>query len=196
MNAPMSSPALDAATAVAPEPTLAERIARLERRLDRQPDPNSMTLLVFSGDLDRLMAAFTIASGAAASGMSVSVFFTFWGAAALKRGGPQPGGKSLVERMFGWMLPGGFEHRPLSKLDFAGLGRLLMAREMRRKGIADLPALIDGAIEAGVRVYVCEMTLDMMGIRREELIDYPGLSVCGVASFVDMAAGGTNAFFI
>ena len=196
MNAPQPKP--DPATAIAggAEPSLVDRIARLERRVDRLPDPNNLTLLVFSGDLDRLMAAFTIASGAAATGMSVNMFFTFWGSAALKRGGAQPGGKTLVERMFGWMLPGGVDRLPLSKLDFAGMGRVLMARELKRKGIADLRGLIDGAIESGVRVYVCEMTLDMMGIRREELIDYPGLSVCGVASFVEMAAGGHNTLFI
>lgn len=196
MNAPQPKPELAAAIAGGAEPSLVDRIARLERRVDRLPDPNNLTLLVFSGDLDRLMAAFTIASGAAATGMSVNMFFTFWGSAALKRGGAQPGGKTLVERMFGWMLPGGVDRLPLSKLDFAGMGRVLMAREMKRKGIADLRGLIDGAIESGVRVYVCEMTLDMMGIRREELIDYPGLSVCGVASFVEMAAGGHNTLFI
>lgn len=196
MNAPQPKPELAAAIAGGAEPSLVDRIARLERRVDRLPDPNNLTLLVFSGDLDRLMAAFTIASGAAATGMSVNMFFTFWGSAALKRGGAQPGGKTLVERMFGWMLPGGVDRLPLSKLDFAGMGRVLMAREMKRKGIADLRGLIDGAIESGVRIYVCEMTLDMMGIRREELIDYPGLSVCGVASFVEMAAGGHNTLFI
>ena len=196
MNAPQPKPELAAAIAGGAEPSLVDRIARLERRVDRLPDPNNLTLLVFSGDLDRLMAAFTIASGAAATGMSVNMFFTFWGSAALKRGGAQPGGKTLVERMFGWMLPGGVDRLPLSKLDFAGMGRVLMARELKRKGIADLRGLIDGAIESGVRVYVCEMTLDMMGIRREELIDYPGLSVCGVASFVEMAAGGHNTLFI
>ena len=187
------SPAVpvDAAT-----PDLVERVAKLERQMARQPDPDSLTLLVFSGDLDRLMAAFTVASGAAATGMKVQMFFTFWGSAALKRGGAQPAGKTLVEWMFGWMLPGGLHRRTLSKLDFAGAGRALMAREMRRKGISDLPALIANAIEAGVQVFVCEMTLDMMGIRREELIDYPGMSVCGVASFVEMAANGHNCMFI
>lgn len=199
---PVSAPSRPAPTG-APAPAeaandadLAVRVARLERRVERQPDPNRLTLLVFSGDLDRLMAAFTVASGAAASGMQVNMFFTFWGSAALKRGAAQPGGKTLVERMFGWMLPGGIDRLPLSKLDFAGMGRALMAREMKRKGIADLRSLVEGAIESGVRVHVCEMTLDMMGIRREELIDYPGLSVCGVASFVEMAAGGTNTLFI
>ncbi len=94
--------------------------------------------------------------------------------------------------MFGWLLPGGLNRRPLSKLDFAGAGRALMAREMRREGISDLPALIDNAVEAGVQVYVCEMTLDRMGLRREELIDYPGMSDCGVASFVEMAVNGRH----
>lgn len=196
VNAPSLAPAAAHPPSASTQDTLPERVARLERQMARQPDPNSMTILVFSGDLDRLMAAFTVASGAAATGMHVQMFFTFWGSAALKRGGAQPGGKTLVERMFGWLLPGGLDRRALSRLDFAGMGRALMAREMRRKGISDLPALIANAIEAGVKVHVCEMTLDMMGIRREELIDYPGMSVCGVASFVEMAAGGHNCLFI
>ena len=153
MNAPQPKPDLATAIAGGAEPSLVDRVARLERRVDRLPDPNNLTLLVFSGDLDRLMAAFTIASGAAATGMSVNMFFTFWGSGALKRGGAQPGGKTLVERMFGWMLPGGVDRLPLSKLDFAGMGRVLMAqvgcqRQSRRslggcnEGCASSPRLV------------------------------------------------------
>ncbi len=126
--------------------------------------------------------------GAAACGLPASMFFTFWGAAALKKDGPQPHGKTLVERMLGWMLPGGLERRRLSRLDFGGAGRALLGREMRRKQIPDLQSLIDMAADSGVRLYVCDTTLHLMGIRLEELIDYPGREVCGVAQFVDLAA--------
>jgi peroxiredoxin family protein len=163
------------------------RLGALETRLDRGTG-EGFALLVFSGELDRLLAAFTVATGAAACGMPVSMFFTFWGAAALKKSGPQTAGKSLVERMFGWMLPGGLQRRRLSRLDMGGAGRALLGREMQRKQMPDLAALIALAAESGVRLYVCDSTLHLMGIRPEELIDYPGRQLCGVAQFVDLAA--------
>lgn len=170
---------------------LEKRLKVLESR-PATPAAEGLTLLVFSGELDRLLAAFTVATGAAACGMPVSMFFTFWGAAALKKVGTQPGGKSLVERMFGWMLPGGLQRRPLSRLDMAGAGRKLLGREMQRKQIPDLPALISIAAESGVQVYVCDMTLHLMGIRPDELIDYPDRKLCGVAQFVDLAANSRS----
>jgi len=175
--------------------SLQQRITALEQRV-APADVDGMALLVFSGELDRLLAAFTVATGAAACGMPVSMFFTFWGAAALKKAGPQVGDKSLVERMFGWMLPGGMERRALSRLDMGGLGRALLGREMRRKQIPDLPTLIALAAESGVQVYVCDTTMHLMGIRHEELIDYPDRKVCGVAQFVDLAANARTTLVI
>lgn len=168
-----------------------KRLRALESRATA-PVGEGVTLLVFSGELDRLLAAFTVATGAAACGMPVSMFFTFWGAAALKKPGPQSGGKSLVERMFGWMLPGGLQRRKLSRLDMAGAGRLLLGREMQRKQIPDLPSLIAIAAESGVQIFVCDMTLHLMGIRPDELIDYPDRRLCGVAQFVDLAANSRS----
>lgn len=179
--------------------TLRERIERLESQSERKPDKSEaeqLTLLVFSGELDKLLAAFVIATGAAACGMQVSMFFTFWAAAALKKRGPQAGGKSLVERMFGWMLPGGFSRQKLTKLDFCGLGRRMMRREMEKKKVADLPELVDAAKDLGVEIEICEMSMSLMGIRREELIDYPGMRFCGVAGFLERAAASNVTLFI
>ena len=173
-----------------------ERLQALERRAERGGDPNQLTIVVFSDALDRLLAAFTLATGAAACGKQVTMFFTFWGTSALKRGGPQARGKTLVERLFGWMLPGGFRRRRLSRLHLGGLGRLFMRREMRRKGVADVEELIEIAKETGVRVLVCEMAMSLMGIRQEELIDYPGLRPCGVASYLDIATQAGTSLFI
>ena len=94
------------------------------------------------------------------------------------------------------MLPGGLGRRALSRLDMAGVGRALLAREMRRKQIPDLPALIALAAESGVQVYVCDTTMHLMGIRHEELIDFPGRKVCGVAQFVDLAANARSTLVI
>lgn len=180
---------------------LRERLDALERQVaeqadSRQSDAEGLSLLVFSGELDRLMAAFTLASGAAACGMRVTMFFTFWGAAGLKKDGAQAGGKTLVERMLGWLLPGGLHRRRLSRLDMAGVGRSLMSREMRLKQIPDLSALIAMAAESGVEIHVCDMSMHLLGIRAEELIDYPGIRACGVAHFVDLAARSRTTLFI
>ncbi len=176
--------------------SLERRIEELESRLQRAPDANSMSMVVFSGELDKLLAAFVIATGAAACGMKVSMFFTFWASAALKKSGPQSSGKSIVERMFGWMLPGGYGKRKLSKMDMLGIGRRMMTREMAKKNVASLPELIDAAKELGVEINVCEMSMSLMGIRPEELIDYPEMGFCGVARFVEQSSSSNTTLFI
>ena len=178
---------------------LPQRFSALEaevRKLQSQsPDPNSLNLLVFDGSRDKLLAAFVIATGAAACGMTVKMFFTFWATPALRKGG-QIGRKSLVEWAFGWMLPASIHKTRLSKLDMGGLGRALMDREMNRKRIAGFQDLIQTAADLGVQISVCDMSMQLMGIRQEELIDYPGLGMCGVASFVDDAANANTTLFI
>ncbi len=176
--------------------SMERRIEELEKKSKSVADSNSLNLAVFSGELDKLLAAFVIATGAAACGMRVSMFFTFWGAAALKKAGPQIKGKSLVERMFGWMLPGGFRKQKLSKLDMLGVGRRMMAREMAKKNVASLPELIEIAKELGIEINICEMSMSLMGIQPEELIDYPEISYCGVARFVDQASSSNTTLFI
>lgn len=174
--------------------SLESRIQNLEERL--ATSSNSINLLVFSGERDKLLAAFVMATGAAASGIRVRMFFTFWGTACLKKSKAQVGRKSWIERAFGWMLPGGVNDTKLSKMDMCGIGRGLMNLEMKKKGVADLPQLIELAAELGVEIQVCEMSMDLMGIRREELIDYPSLSYCGVATFVDQASETNTTLFV
>ena len=151
---------------------------------------------MFEAHRDRLLAAFVMATGAAACGMEVNMFFTFWATSALKQGGPQLGKKSLVERAFGWMLPSSSQGTKLSQMDMCGIGRVLMDREMKKKNIADLDVLIKTAADLGVKISVCEMSMQLMGIRREELIDYPGIEFCGVAKFVEEAATANTTLFI
>lgn len=176
------------------------RLERLEALLSAQqasqPDTNRLNLLVFEGYRDRLMAAFILATGAAACGMEVGMFFTFWSTAALRKGGPQVGRKSWVERAFGMLLPASARKTKLSQMDMCGMGRLLMNREMKKKNIASLDELIATAGDLGVRIRVCEMSMQLMGVRREELIEYPYLEYCGVAKFVDEAASANTTLFI
>ena len=175
---------------------LLQRIAALEQKMQSVPDTNALCMVVFSGELDKLLASFVIATGAAACGMKVSMFFTFWGTAALKKKGPQSPGKTLVEKAFGWMLPGGFDKRKLSKLDMGGMGRMMMAQEMKKKNVSDLPTLIALAQELAVQLYICEMSMSLMGITREELIEDPDMKQCGVAHFLTLASEANTTLFI
>ncbi len=184
-----------------------QRFQELESRLEQmetlvrqmaadQSDTNQLNLLVFDGSRDRMLAAFVMAPGAAACGMEVRMFFTFWATASLRKGGPQVGKKSLVERAFGSMLPGSARKTRLSQMDMCGMGRFLMDREMKKKNVADLDELIETAAELGIKIQVCEMSMKLMGIRREELIEYPDLDYCGVANFVDQASSANTTLFI
>ena len=98
--------------------------------------------------------------------------------------------------IIGWMLPGGPKVRSLSKLQMGGMGRAMVEREMRLKGIAGLAEQMEMAKSTGIQILVCSMTMDLMGIRREELVEYPGLEVCGTTKFIDIAASGNVTFFI
>ncbi len=176
--------------------SLEQRIEELEKQCSNAPDANSISMVVFSGELDKLLAAFVIATGAAACGMNVSMFFTFWATAGLKKSGPQAKGKSVIEKMFGWMLPGGFHKRKLSQMDMMGMGRMLMSREMAKKQVPSLPELIQIAEDLEVSIDVCEMSMSLMGIRSEELIDYPSMNYCGVARFIEQSSSSNTTLFI
>ena len=174
---------------------LERRIEELERKAAVSPDTNAMTLLVLSGERDKLMAAFVMATGAAACGMQVRMFFTFWATAALRRSASGKG-KRWTERAFGWLLPACLQQTRLSHLDMFGLGRRLMDKEMKRKGVADLDSLVATAAELGVTIQICEMSMRLIGICQEELIDYPGLNICGIAQFVENVATDNTTLFI
>ena len=174
--------------------TRLDRLEALESTA-KESAKKSITLLVFSGELDKLLAAFTVATAAGAMGMNVSMFFTFWGTAALKRR-TVLANKTWVERAFGCLLPGGFERRPLSRLDMGGVGRLLLTREMKQKNISTLPVLIEQSAALGVEIYVCQTSMDLMGIGVEELIDYPNRNICGAAKFLQLANAAESTLFI
>lgn len=151
------------------------------------------TLVVFSGDLDRALAAFIIANGAAALGGKVTMFFTFWGLNILRRENAAPVKKGFLDRMFGFMMPQGANRLALSKMHFGGAGTALMKYIMKNKNVTPLPELIKQAQEQGVRIVACTMAMDIMGIHKEELID--GIETGGVASYLtDAQYAGTNLF--
>lgn len=156
--------------------------------------PNAKTMVVFSGDLDHAIASFIIANGAAAMGKQVSMFFTFWGLNILRRPDPKPVKKNLVEKMFGRMLPKGADALKLSRLNMGGAGTAMMKAVMKSKNIDSLTTLMHMAQENGVRMIACQMSMDMMGIKPEELID--GVEIGGVATFIGETDKANATLFI
>ncbi len=156
--------------------------------------PDKKTMVVFSGDLDKVLAAFVIANGAVSMGSQVTMFFTFWGLNALRKPGPQAGGKSMLDKMFGWMMPKGPNALALSQMHMLGMGTALMKHVMRTKRVDSLPALIERARQAGVKLVACTMSMDVMGIQTAELID--GVELGGVAAFLGESDDAGMTLFI
>ncbi len=154
-----------------------------------------LSLIVFSGSLDRLIAAFVLATGAAAMGMQVSLFFTFWATAALRRESVHVK-KTLLERMFGWMLPKGVKKLPLSQMNMAGGGPAMIRYVMKKNGVPTVEQMIELFKEMNVELNVCTMSMDLLGMKPDELIDYPGRTFCGVAKFLETAAPGKITMFL
>ncbi len=153
------------------------------------------TFVVFSGDLDKVLAAFVIANGALAMGSQVTMFFTFWGLNALrKRPAPAVSGKGFMDRMFGAMMPMGPDRLKLSNMNMMGMGTAMMKGVMRDKNVSSLPELIESARRGGVRMIACSMSMDVMGLKREELMD--GVEVGGVAAFLGAADQSGTTLFI
>ncbi len=156
-------------------------------------DPAS-TMVVFSGDLDKAIASFIIANGAAASGRKVTMFFTFWGLNILRKSEPLPIQKNMISRMFGMMMPRGSQRLGLSKMNMLGIGPKLIRGIMGNQNIASLEDLIRSAAEQGVEMVACQMSMDVMGIRHEELID--GVKIAGVGYYLGQADRAGHNLFI
>jgi peroxiredoxin family protein len=152
-----------------------------------------LSMIVFSGDMDKLFAAFTLATGAAASGLEVVMFFTFWGLRALKR--KVGTGKGLFGRLLGLMYGGDIERAAPSQMRFGGLGRWMFKKMMRAKRVPSLRELRQTAIDLGVKLYGCQMSMDVMEIPREALIDEVS-SCVGVAYFIEQARDSDITLFI
>ncbi|MCX7819579.1 MAG: FAD-dependent oxidoreductase [Kiritimatiellae bacterium] len=159
------------------------------------PATRDKTIIVFSGDLDRVLAAFVIANGVLAMGGNVTMFFTFWGLNALRRRPARtPAGKTLLDRMFARMMPCGATSLKLSKLHMGGLGTALMKHVMRQRRVASLPEMMESARKGGARLIACTMSMEVMGLKPEELID--GVEFGGVATFLAEAERSGGALFI
>lgn len=154
---------------------------------------NKLTLVVLSGDMDKVMAAYIIAGGAAAGGMEVVMFFTFWGIKAIQKGGLT--GKSLFGRMLGVMNRGGVDAIGPSRLNMGGMGRWMFKLMMKMHGVTPLNELREAAISLGVRLLPCDMSMRVMEIDRKDLIDEAEEPV-GVATMLEHANESSIQFFI
>ena len=155
--------------------------------------PKGKTIIVFDGDMDKVLASFVIANGALAMGRPVTMFFTFWGLTALRRLEKVPVKKSFMERMFGFMLPRGAGRLKLSKMNMGGMGTAMMKGIMKDKNIDSLETMMKKAMENGVKIIACSMSMDVMGIRPEELID--GVEIGGVGTYLgDAEESDVNLF--
>jgi peroxiredoxin family protein len=176
-----------------------ETIGMMKKQMEElktATEKNQLAMVVFSGDLDKLLAAFIIANGAVAMGMDVVMFFTFWGTPALRKKKFRARGKDFFGKMFGFMLPKGFSRVKLSKMNMAGMGTAMMKKLMKKKNVQSLDQMVDLAAELGVKIYICEMSMDLMGFKREEMIDYPHRNFVGVATFLEVAGNSKIQLFI
>lgn len=155
---------------------------------------HEVSMVVFSNDLDKGLAAMILANGLAASGAKVSVFFTFWGLSLLRKNPAPKVKKNLISRMFGFMLPKGAKKLALSKMNMLGLGTSMMKSVMKQKGVLSLDELMASARESGVKFIACDMAMDIMGITKDELIEVD--EVAGVATFAELAKTSNNTLFI
>jgi peroxiredoxin family protein len=175
---------------------LEEKLRDFEKRLahvEGQMAEDRVALVVFSGDLDRVLAAFVIATGAAAMGQQVSMFFTFWGLSVLKKE-TQLSGKTLFQKMMALMSPGSSQSLPVSKMNYFGVGAKMLRSMMKHANVNSLEEMISLARELGVRMIACEMSRDVMGIKESELVG--GLECGGVASFLADALKSRTSLFI
>ncbi len=182
---------------------VASRVAALEQRVleaqtrltqvESNGQLDQVSLLVFSGDMDRVISAFIIATGAVAMGCEVSMYFTFWGLLALKKRTVYAE-KSIPERMLAMFLPGSASSLGTSRMNMLGMGPALFRSLMRKHNVETLPDLIGLAQELGVRMVACQMAMGVMGIRSEELLD--GLEYGGAATYLGDAIDSKVTLFI
>jgi peroxiredoxin family protein len=177
------------------EQKLAEFESKL-KELQGQQTKDQISIVAFSGDLDKMLAAMIIATGARAYDTEVKIFFTFWATAMLRDPKKTGKGKDFMSKMFGFMLPKGSTNLKLSKMNMCGMGTSMLKGLMKKKRVASLEELLATAAEMGVEINICEMSMDLMGFKREEMIDYPNLKYVGVGSYLADAIESRVQLFI
>ncbi len=153
-----------------------------------------VTMIVFDADLDKAIATFIVANGALSMGRKVTLFFTFWGLNVLRKDRQPKVKKTFIEKMFGWMMPRGTHKLPLSRMNMAGIGPKMIRGIMKKHNIDSVEEMMDTALKNGVKIVACQMSMDLLGMKKEELID--GIEIGGVASYLSSAGEANTNLFI
>lgn len=180
---------------LAPAASLQQRVSDLEMEiaeLRKRTPQNKVSIVLLSGDFDKAMAAFMMATGAAAVGMEVSMFFTFWGCSVIKKG-RKLAGKNLMHKAINWLLPANSHELAPSRMAYGGLGRKLFNYMMKGR-MASLEELIGLAVESGVHFQICAPSLGLMGFDNDEWL--VPVEICGVAGMYDVALNARTSYFI
>jgi peroxiredoxin family protein len=174
------------------------QVADLRKQLNqlKEGTKDQLSMVVFSGDMDKILAAMIIATGAAAFDMKVKLFFTFWSISALRDRSKTVQGKNFIERMFGMMLPKGSAKLKLSNMNMGGMGTAMIKGIMKKNKVASIEEMLSTAGELGIEINICEMSMNLMGFKKDEMIDYPHMTICGVATFLTDAAESKIQLFI
>ncbi len=161
----------------------------------QETKPDKVTIVLLSGEMDKVMAAFIIATGAAAMGMQVTMFFTFWGLNVIRKEGATSSAKDFLRKAFGWLNKGGAKNLPLSRFHFGGLGSIMMKKVMKDNRMPSVPELLETAQDLGVKMIACTTTLGLLGISKDTLIE--GIDeLAGVTTYLAEAKDGAVNLFI
>lgn len=171
--------------------SLKNRIVKLEESRKDQ-----LSIALVSGDLDKVLAGMVISLAAAAMDVHVKLFFSFWSLAALRDKHKTAKGKDLLSKAFGFMLPRDRNQLKLSNMNMAGMGPMMIRYLMKKQGVLSLDQMFKEAGELGIEITVCEMSMNLMGFKREEMIDYPHLRFAGATTFVAEANESSLQLFI
>ena len=170
---------------------LTNKVAYLENNRKDQ-----LSMAIVSGDMDKILATMVISVAAAAMDTQVKLFFSFWSLSALRDPKKSPKGKDFISKMFGIMLPNGKDKLKLSNMNMAGMGPMMIKMLMKKQNVMSLGEMFRQAGELGVEITICEMSMGLMGFKKEEFIDYPHLSYAGAATFVADAGESSIQLFI
>ena len=170
---------------------LQKKVSKIENNRKDQ-----LSIALISGDMDKILAAMIISLAAAAMDTKVKIFFSFWALSALRDKKKKATGKDFISKMFGMMLPKGKNKLKLSNMNMAGMGPMMIKMLMKKKNVLSLDEMFQQAGELGIEITVCEMSMDLMGFKREEFIDYPNLQYAGAGTFVADAGESAMQLFI
>ncbi|HPI67667.1 MAG TPA: DsrE/DsrF/DrsH-like family protein [Bacteroidales bacterium] len=184
---------------------LTKQIDHLRKEIDdlktvisslKESRKDQLSVAIVSGDLDKILAVMIISLAAAALDTRVKLFFSFWSLSALRDKKKKAPGKDLISKMFGFLLPKGKTALKLSKMNMAGMGPVMIKYLMKKQGVLSLEQMFKEAAALGIEITVCEMSMNLMGFKKEEIIDYPNLRYAGATTFMAEANESSMQLFI